>query len=234
MSKRKLDEIYVDLDVLLDTRLGTLARLSKDAAEQTLLNDYHKRTQDIFEGVDMAEYKALYAKRDQVTLEHSLVTGAVPLLRQLVTSIVEQSISNPLHGGVEIVVNLHPYVLTSEEADEIRLVIATWVQGLAKVSTTVLHPEDLTPTHCKARFAMMLLYNVGSWLELHHREFATVQIPEITVFSPALYEVQPTETELVENTKEATHPFQAFEWIASPLITLNLIDVKYFSVITKL
>lgn len=232
MSARKVEQIYVDLDVVLDARLGTLARISEDTAERILNAGYHTRETDSFEGVDMDLYRDLYAKRDSVTLSKSVCSGAVPLLRHLAGELTKQAIGRPYHEGMRVVVNTHPYVLTSAETDEIGAAIAAWMQGLAEVTTLSCQPKDLTPSHCKSNFAMMLVYDFEAWMECHAKAFETTRLPEVTMFAPALYAQKPTDEELAKTVKEAAHPLRAIEWLASPIIDLKLIDVKYFSIIT--
>lgn len=238
MSKRNqnLQGIYVELDVLLDTRLGTIARLSEDAAVKTLQSGYHARESDEFEFVDMEEYRALYAQRDGDTLSKSMLSGAVSFLHDVTAAMVEQASSRPYHDGGKLVVNTHPYTrtLSSGELDEIGRAIAARMDGHAPVELVDISPESLTPYHCKHSYAMMMVYDYGAWMETHSEAFKTTQLPEVAMYSPRLYFKQrPREDELQSVTKEIMHPVQAIQMMASPLITLKLMDIKHFSVITQ-
>ncbi len=226
--------IYVELDVLLDTRLGTIARLNEDAAVKTLQSGYHARELDSFEFVDMNEFSALYAQRDGFTLSKSMLTGAVDFLRDVTAALAEQARSRPYHSGGKLVVNTHPYTrtLSSDELDEIGRAIAARMDGHAPVELVDISPESLTPYHCKQSYAMMMVYDFGAWMEMHSDAFRTTRLPEVTMFSPRLYHERPREDELQIVTKEIMHPAQAIEMMASPIISLKLMDVKNFSVVT--
>jgi hypothetical protein len=230
-----LQTLYVELDVLLDTRLGTIARLSEDAAVKTLQNGYHRRDTDHFEFVNMDDYKALYAQRDGDTLSMSMLSGAAEFLQNLSAFLADQAIGRPFHDGGKIVVNTHPYTrtLSSEELDEIGRAIAARMLGLAPVELVDISPESLTPIHCKHNYAMMMVYDFGAWMEMHSEAFKTTRLPEVTMFSPRLYEKRPREDELQKTIKEIMHPVQAMEMIASPIISLKLMDVAHFSVIAN-
>ncbi|MNU19599.1 hypothetical protein D3C71_78300 [compost metagenome] len=233
-SQDNRQNIYVELDVLLDTRLGTIARLSKDAAVKTLQSDYHTRVVDSFDHVDMAEYKALYAQRDGDTLSMSMLSGAVPFLRDVTAALAEQASSRPYHNGGKLIVNTHPYTstLSPKELDDIGRAIAARMDGHAPVELVDISPESLTPYHCKHHFAMMMVYDFGAWMEMHSSAFRTTRLPEVTLYSPRIYHEIPREEELQSVTKEIMHPVQAMEQLAAPIIALKLIDIKNFSVIT--
>ena len=61
----------VQLDALMDTRLGTLKRNNPDSAELIRTSWYHKRTSDQFDRngskINQAAYTALYSARDEET-----------------------------------------------------------------------------------------------------------------------------------------------------------------------
>lgn len=229
--------VFVELDALLDTRMGTLARMSDDLALKTLQAGYHHRDTDVFELADMKTYHALYAQRDSETLSKSMCTGLLPEMKRLVGVLTEQAISRPYYGRPKIVVNLHPYSesLTSEDKDEMLKALAVWLDGTsAEVEFTSVSQQSLTPALCKAQgFAGMILYHFNEWMDCHAQAFKTTRLGDITLFGPAIYSVRPTDDELAREIKEAMHPFRAAEMLASPLINLQLIDVSFFSLITS-
>lgn len=230
--------VYVDLDSLLDTRLGTLARIGEELAEKVLANGYHSRDIDVFEFVDMQHYQNLYAQRDSLTLSKSMCTGVIRIVRQLAAALTEQAIDRPYHAGPKIVVNLHPYseTLSVEEKDEMRKAIAAWLLGTsAQVELLSVEHKSLTPELVRANnIASMFMYHYDQWMEAHAKAFETTRLGDVTLFGPAIFSKKPTDEELAREIKEAAHPFVAAEMLASPLIHLKLIPVQHFSVITNL
>lgn len=233
-ENKKREAVYVELDCLLDTRYGTLRRLSEEATLQNLEAGYIKRDEDNFIGVAMQDFHDLYAKRDTLTLALSHPTGMLVNLFQLSVILMEQAITRPYHGGGKIVVNTYPYQLTDAEEDTIGRAIAAWMRGFAPVELISVPPHSLTPLHCKQSYAMMIVYDYPAWMNLHAKAFETTIIPEITLIGPALYfGKKPTQAELEREERESTHPMRAMELLASPLVELKLIDAKYFSVLTN-
>jgi hypothetical protein len=228
----RLESIYVELDCVLDTRLGTIARISDEAALMTLQNGYHDRRADIFEFVEMDAFKTLYAQRDGDTLSKSMCTGVVGLLRHLTGVLAEQAIERPFHSGGKVVLNTFPYNMTTEVQDEIGMAVSAWIHGLASVEVVSVHPESLTPAHCKRSYAVMVVYDYGYWLNLHAKAFESTRLPEVQMFGPALLNEDYSDDQLEKITAEAAHPVRALEMLASPLISLKLIDARCFSVIS--
>lgn len=225
--------VYVELDVLLDTRLGTLARISDEIASAVLLSgNYHTRVSDDFPGVDKDVYQQQYKNRDVETLRKSVVTNAVPFLRHLVVVLTEQAIARPYHDGVKVVLNTFPYQLTGVEQEEILLCVKHWLNDHAHVELVFIHPTDLTPLHCTQQYSMMFVYEYAEWLNLHTPAFAHTPIPSVDMYAPELYSKVPTEEELAQVTREAMHPFRATEVYVSSLIGLKLIEIQHFCVLS--
>ena len=234
-AEKKYLQLYVSLDSLIDTRLGTISKIDKDLVSKILLDGkYHTRDEDVFEGIDKEVYNDLYKKRDVLTLANSLLTNMMPLLRHLIGKLNEQAIVSPYHEGGKVVVNLYPYKLTKEEQNEMGNAITAWIHDLAPVSFINYSPTELTPIYCKNTFSLMVMYDYQDWLEGNSELFLSTQMPEITMFVPAIYFVnKPSEEELERITRESMSPLNAIQTLAKGIIDLMLIDVTYFSIVSK-
>ena len=227
----KEETIYVELDCILDTRLATVARLNPGAATALLNGDYYTRCQDKFEGVDHAAYKELYAKRDGETLRRAMHTDILPLISHLASTLREQAIKRPFHDGGAFVVNYWPYNLAPEVVEAIRRAITVRVAGMGSVFLRSIAPKELTPKYCKQHYSMMVMYDYGTWLDLHGKAFEKVRIPDISMLAPALYFMDelPSEKDMAQFKAEGMHPLKAVELATAAFIELTLIDIKYFS-----
>lgn len=233
MQAGKLDTIYVELDCLLDTRLGTVSLLDPElAAKLAVSPEYRKRTSDRFEGLDYEVFRKRYKARDQDVLEASMMTEVVMMLRQLVEQLNEQGQVRPYHDGVKVQVNLYPYQLSTDEEHAIELAIASWIGKTSKIELVSMSPAQLTPTLCQVSYTIMVMYEYEDWLNSHAETFKTVRFPEVVLFVPALYfQTVPTEEELEKLIKEAGHPMAAVESLISPIVELKLINPSIFSII---
>ena len=234
-KNKNYNNILISLDCLLDTRLGTLSRIDS-AIVNLLLDDpsYHTRDQDVFTGVDREVYKTMYRKRDDVTLQHSMLTNIIPLLKHLVGKLKEQSVVRPFHDGGHLIINVYPYVLSKEIEETIGKALAVWMHGLASVSIVRYSPKELTPLHCKGSYSLMIMYDYEEWLEINAELFLRTQIPEVTLFVPAIYFTnKPTDEELKTLNGGKISPMKALELLAKGIVGLEIIDVMWFSILNK-
>jgi len=229
----KVDKILVSLDCILDTRIGTLRRIDEELAKRVMLSDtYHTRDVDAFEHITKDAFKEAYAKRDEDTLTLSLLTNMHSLLKHFIGVLLKENLQKPYYDGVEIVVNLYPYMLSKDVQDEIRKSISVLVNELAEVTLIDYGLDQLSPYHCKSNYRMMIMYDYNEWLNYNAALFAGTQMPEVSLFVPALYFAEkPTDEKLKELCKDNAHPFEAIEMITAPLIDISLIDVSHFSII---
>jgi hypothetical protein len=230
----KLEQLYIELDVILDTRLATLGMISEEAALSALQTNYHTRLDDRFEGVNFEEYKEKYKKRNIYTLHKSLCTDGLRLIRHLTKELAEQAIVRPYHNGPKVIINHYPYKLSEVERDSIGKAVSVWISNIAPVELIYIPPIDLTPAYCKSLYSIMMMYEYEDWLNMHTAAFQTTRLPEVPLLVPAIYFGKtPTKEELDKLIQEAAHPMQSIQALASPLIELTLIDICYFSVIKK-
>lgn len=226
------ETIYVTLDALMDTRIGTVARINEEAAAKALLGNYHQRQIDDFEGIDRQEYLDLYRQRDKVTLASSRPTGFLMSLREIVKQISEQGAVRPFHDGAHVVVNTYPYELEEEEISELGKAIAFWMGSYAAVELIHVPDEQLTPEYCKSRFSMMVMYEYEHWMNAQAEAFKRCRLPQVLLLAPAIYFNRvPTQEELDKEMKESMHPLKAMELLASPIVELRLMDVVLFSIV---
>lgn len=236
MDQSTVASVYAELDALMDTRLGTLARMGDHVAEAVLLSgSYHKRDSDQFANVDVQVYRDLYSKRDIETLKRSHPSKSVFLLNNLVRYLKEQATVRPFHESAKVVINTFPYELSVEEEAELGMVIATWTSGLAPVELVHMRPLELSPLYVKQNsYSSMLMYEYDPWMSLHYGPTSKQATPiqDVSIFAPAIYfSDKPSDKEVQQLISRAAHPLQAVEILGRSLVGLNLIDVEYFSII---
>lgn len=231
----KVETIGIELDCILDTRIGTIARLSPLNAKLQLENNYRNRMQDIFEGLNMSAYKELYARRDQITLSMSFQTKMLQLLREIVSKLTEQSVKRPYHDGAKVVVNYWPYRLTPTEIKAYQANIFLGLGRICQVYMRSIAPEDLTPRYVKSNYSLLVLYDYDAWMSAQAKNFEKSRCPEIALFSPALFfkDELPKPEDIAALRAEGLDPWRGVEAAAAPLIELNLLDVEYFSAMDK-
>jgi hypothetical protein len=232
--------VLVSLDVLLDTRIATVAKLAGHAvALQVLQGNYHNRKDDNFPAVSVEAYKTLYAARDEETLALSCSTNIDTFLRELVLSLLKQTLSRPFHQGVRVVINTYPYQLSDEITQQILGAVVTkllpdpGVKAPLSVVAEHLPDEALTPDYCKTNFSAMLMYDYEHWLKVQQLALTQRPMPEVTLFAPALYFVHtPTEEEIAQQQTEFDWgPFEALQRGIRGGLDLQFLPIEQFSIV---
>lgn len=231
-AKSDVDIVYVDLDALLDTRLGTLAVLNDIYAVNALENGYLNRTRDEFPDVSYEVFKKAYEKRNVETLKHSTFTNVFVFLKSIIKSTFEAAVSNGNVRPLRIQINTHPYDLVDEEKAAICQAVAARLREMVDVEVIGVPDNDLTPQHCKNNFAMMIRYEYEPWLKIHLKAFEHIKMPELSLIGPAIYQSLPNEQEMAELKEKNIHPFMAAEFGLAPFVSLKLLDADVFSIST--
>ena len=89
INDNSVQNILIDLDVFLDTRLASLSRVNSEVAVHLLKNGYRDRTSDIWSqlpggAVGQDEYEQVYESRDKSILKQSRLTGFMSVLLDIV------------------------------------------------------------------------------------------------------------------------------------------------------
>ncbi len=225
--EEKAITMYVGLDALLDTRLATLYRLDRTKIDHLLINGYHSRKIDEFEGYDQAAFSDLYEKRDARTILNATLTAVWRIMLQFSLQTLTARVSTPLVAKPIIHINIHPYKL----ADDAIAAIVEGVRILTKSHSDIeiisLPLAEVTPEYVKKTYAFMVMYDYWNWLEAHSNEngFQKCTCPEVTLIGPDIVRSKKVLTEM-----QGVDVISAIEQYTSMFINLQLHSVSEFSV----
>lgn len=226
--------IYVELDALLDTRLGTLHRMDPALVEQALDAGYKDRTSDRWVdlglNVDQARYDDLYRRRDVTTLKQSRPTDLAPIITEMTSALGKASIEDPRIEEITLDVNVWPYRLNAEVKDAIADAVREWVSIDCKVAVVDYDHGSLTPTFIDRRYVALILYDFDGWFQAQHDALLEKRLPTVSVIAPALYANGKPDEEVVINGSPVD-PFSATELALVEYLSLVLKDAKYYSLI---
>lgn len=227
--------VYVDLDCLLDSRLGTLLNEGY-SFEDIISNGYHERNSDSFFDLSIEDFKALYDKRDTDVLAQSKLTNLIFIIKNILKEYLSVLDASPVYNQIKLYVNVWPYKLDAYEEEQMVLSIKRWINYMVPIEVINISPEHLTTFWVNTHVDTMFKYDFHDWLTIQRHAFNRQQLTEVKLLGPALYHVKvPTEEEIQSAIKDIkTHTvsslFEATEVLAMPLIDLNIIDVSHFSV----
>lgn len=227
------ESIYLDLDTVLDTVMGTLAKMGTEHAV-TALNSgrYHKRMIDEFDNIPKTTFREAYAQRDVDTLKLSVLTNMVFFLRRLIK---DSLISSIIHQRVEkmcFTVNVYPY--NFDDPDLVEMLIACirfHTYSTSSIRIVSIPDEELTPEYCESNFQIMIRYGWVNWVDKHKAFFEKKGIPGVTVVVPEIfYDAVPTQDDIQRLDLKKKSPFRMTEEVVAPLFRLKHMPVSLFSI----
>lgn len=227
------DNIYLDLDTILDTRMGTLAKMGTEHAVRALDSGrYHRRMIDEFDEVPKDVFVAEYAKRDLDTLKLSVLTNLVFFLRRLIKDSLMQAIVQQKVERMCFTVNVWPYQFDDPGLVEMLIgCIRFHTYSTSSVRVISMPNEELTPQYCASNFQIMIRYNWTTWLELHKTFFEKKGFPEMTLVVPEIFlDTVPSHDDIERLELRKHNPFQLTETVCAGMFRLKHMPISLFSI----
>lgn len=231
---RSADTLYITLDAIIDTRMGTLEKMNPQYALSAIDDNYLDRDGDWFKGVNREEYLAAYKARDVVTLQKSYVTNIFPMVRHFLRLMAMESLQSPEVGGAHLQVNVWPYKLTDDQREYYREAIGMHCHEAQSIDMIDVAPQNLSIAEAVAKYKIMIDYCYEEWLESRAEELKETRAPNVLYFTPAIYHVErPTQKQLetMRNSTPSMHPFEASEFEVHPFLSVHFLDIRHFSLV---
>lgn len=229
--------VYIDLDSLLDTRVGVVATKYPAAATMLMQEAYWLRESDDFseltEGrVTHAQFRQWWQERDKQALVTARPTNIIRILEELSESLVAAQVNLPFVSKVQYLVNYWPYKLEELEIQAIQQACEILTGNVVEVKMVNLTPQQLTPQWIKREVSLMVVYDYWVWMEAQKDNFATHPIPEVNLIAPAISHdhVITKEDRTIESFGEV-NPFAISELLMSVYITVQMISPGFFSLL---
>lgn len=233
INESDTENIYLDLDTILDTRLGTLAIMGDEHPIRALNSGkYHKRLLDEFEGISVQEFRAAYAKRDLDTLKRSVVTNVTFFLRRLIKDSLLSAVIQQHVEKMCFTVNVYPYDFTDPDLVEMLIgCIRFHTYSTSNVQIISIPDEELTPEFVAANYQIMIRYDWVNWVDKHKEYFEKQGIPNVTFVVPELfYDAIPTQDDIDRLSLKKQNPFTMTEQVTAALFRLKHMPVSLFSI----
>lgn len=227
-------KILVDLDCILDTRLGVAETLQPGLVNILLGNDWAQRTRDniIWElgNFTEAEYKEAYGRRDYKVLAKSLRTGVPSFIDHELTEFTFTQDVDKGEISYAVNVNIFPYLLSKAEADELIRTVLIMIPSVSKVDLYSIDPRGLTGDWLvNAGYTHYYTYDINSWLKRHSQKVIMSPVPRLSVIGPRLRENELDELSDKEKELAMTiSPWESMEQSFSLYLMLRYIDVAHF------
>lgn len=231
--------ILIDLDALLDTRLGTIAKVAGgDVAAQVMEAGYWQRENDDFERLSQgkitnADFIAAYEQRDVDNVRNSLLTAMPLLLGPITRTLQSRQVRQLDVGNITVTLNTWPYELYPEEEAAFAESLAPYVSLNTRIAVVSLPLHLATPEVLVGQYDAWITYDLDAWLTAHKDTIKVKPIPEFTLIVPKIYYTRrlPTEEELRESDTNQFDPFKIVELAMLEWVAIEWQPVGYWSII---
>jgi len=227
-NESKFTSVFVDIDCILDTRMGTILKeygktKAMELAEDT---DYLLREVDVFKGIPFDDFKEHYSKRDKTTLAMSKLTMLGDNLKGIINKILQTALTTPYDRVPKLFINVHGYNLTSDEKDLLKTAIYNITLNKTEILIVSVPPSKLKPAMImRDNIDILIMYDYSDWLEAQTDNLAKTPIPGCTLLIPLLYKNYPITNKMKEDFK--TNGFgDGFNYLKA--ITAPVINIEFF------
>jgi len=235
-------DVLIELDALLDTRMGAMAVLGCEAVTSGKIFEdirYYTRETDDFEaltGLSREVTDKAYKERDEETLAASLLTPMIIQLAEIVKSIQVDFSVRHMSQTFKVLINGYPY--KNLRVDE-RVAICRAVKNHLNLDIPVemvwMTPEEVKPSFIRANLSGMILYNFNEWMAANYKEMERIAFPRVHVVAPRLYEKESPSPELrVVREFNNASPFSILKFGLSMYFTAIFMHPSLYSVVPPL
>lgn len=226
-------KLLVELDGLLDTRIGVISRVDDEAAYRILRNDeYWWREHDDWETlsgqrIGNEEFKTAWAERDVTDLRASMMTNLVLPLSQITSEFHRNVEDGVVDDQIGLEINTAPYTLEIEEQDELASILREVLFSSLQVSFCFRPLDELTPAVLDELYSGMVIYNFSDWMVQHYTALPNHPIRDFNIVAPKLFVRDPSELSVAKKQEEII----GFQMLWLHLVEVNFIDVRFFSLV---
>lgn len=223
----ELAAMLVELDCILDTRLGTIGKFGKEEYLGALTHGYFSRTSDHFFGIDPETYQRLYRERDAVTLSMSNITHIVSVVKDFVKRVNTISATAPVIRVPRIDVNLYPYNPPQRVKDMIEESLRVLLEERVDIGFVRYSPDDLHHDLVSLNYDHLIMYDVGAWVtaQAHNWKKIGKAHPNVTLFMPILCHAK----NIADVPDDVPVMAEQVDRALTPLINIMQIPVVFFS-----
>lgn len=227
--------ILITLDSILDTRQGTLLKISPEVAfEITSKEDYHARQSDEFVS---EKYGALSPElfekvkdkfKDEIIF-NSLKTKMYMFLQELIDGYVKLALSTPHVSTITLEVNLHPYTFTDTQAEYLLKALIAHLGNAAAISIVNFDINELPLKSIAEKYDSIIMYNPVNWLNNRHNELKLGILKELNLYLPRMNTVRAlTAKERKSISKNVADVYMFTEMVFAGFIKLKYIPVESY------
>lgn len=223
-----VNNYLVSLDMLFDTRLGTVAKLGADALDTLEKVDYDNREDDSCLH-DIPGYTEAWANRDIETLKLSTKSKFLDTMVEILRDDIHDTIVSMPDRKFHLYLNTYPYTLPPEVKEEYCYILNLLLGGKVKVQTRHLSPQMLSPNNMRnSGYTAVMMYDFIDWIKLHFEALYDTPLQELVMVVPSLKEIGIVAPEIPEEFSELSKRYSG--WDAVEISLMEVLAVKHYPI----
>ena len=232
--------ILIELDTLLDTRVGTIDLLNPEWALKLTQSDFRHRLSNDFDmfvpEIDMTQFNKAYAKRDWRSLALAAPTEFSTDLNRILDELLFDPKRISPNSTTEIHVNIYPYDLTDEEK-------IAMVESLHEITGKIFYIRLVNIPQYSITFEVI---KANNWVAIFTYELdlllknmltmdsirGKLRCNDVIIYAPHLtFNFKELKSTVEETTAmgEKFEPFLHTSLLLSPFIALEFVSSEYYS-----
>lgn len=224
-----MNNIYTDLDSLLDTRHPIIYSLSEDIAVNILSNGYYNnRIKDNFENISRDIFISLYRNRNKSILNMSTLTKVIEFIKYNFMS--DLNIVDNEDRDYILYINTYPYILTDAEKEAFRYYFSDILEHKVNVEMINDSYESLDLEWIKNNVTTIIRYDAMEWIEYNVSKSNLFVNPllKTVIYGPKLF------TGNIKSSEIEDKHFKDMVVTLSSFINYQPIDVDIFNTILSI
>ena len=235
--------IMIDVDAMIDTRLGTIDKLYGSEVTASLLTQrYLTRPTDEFHllnpAINTEEYRKAFEKRDVECVGRGMPTNLMSDFGAMLDAHLDEILGqNPENKRIKIELNVAPYDFNNEEKQDLADCFREWTGTPFDINVIDIPVEQMTMSLIASRkWSAIFTYDFDRF---QYYTFVKNARPGIDVGNPQVSLFVPRIAASIENLKDSQNlvlpngnSLDTFDFLRvhyGPLIGLEFIDAYKFS-----
>lgn len=222
-----MNNIYIGMDELFDTRITMLSSINEDIASDIFNKNYNLRTNDTFGYIPYSVFNTYYKTRNKNILLYSLPS----FIYKIIDNITLDFYSDLKNKEVDLqtlYVNTYPYSFNEDELNKFKETFKSYIKNV-EVEFIEYSDYDLTPKVLEnLNIENIIKYNGIDWLEQQNRLLNVVDNPMVNknLYVPAIINFK-------LGTKINKEVFNAIAKSLGVFINVYFTDIIYWNMIAK-
>ncbi len=222
----------IELDSILDTRFSMLSQMFPDKIDEIMGSYFGRPTNELPGIISYEDFNHAYLNRNRSVLKNAVMTKTVLLLKDFVSTALENMIHSSLEMPPKLIINTYPYELTKEEVKNITVALLFHIGNKVDIEIASLTHKEISPLYLEREVWSYIKFDYYNWLDdiAEYLDNKNQRCPDTKLITPAYLHVKTKDLPSLFNQQgKRIDPFHHFKIGLSYIIDLEFISTTFFN-----